>query len=474
MEYPGQGMLTTRPWPTDHHTTSSAAAAPVFASLPCTFGRYRVLRRLGKGGMGAVYLAHDTTLDRQVALKVSHFHAEEEATVAARFLREARAAAGIQHESVCPIFDYGECNGIHYITMAYISGRPLSSLLQAEQPLDQRWVAGLVCKVALALQVAHRLRVLHRDLKPSNIMLDERDQPKVVDFGLAWRPQDPLLTQPGTTMGTLSYMSPEQVECRPLDAGTDIFSLGVILYQLLTGRLPFPGPVSSAYPYHIVHTPAEAPSHHRPDLDPRLETICLKALAKAVPDRHATMEELAGELQGYLDSAVLAPKEVLAGARQGSLQPTRTSVGKPNKWVLRARRWRLAGALPVVLWALVGLSYCTYILMPPKPASLIIYTGEASVEPKISTSTDTEHVRLPAARKDMSALAIRDRSGNRRESIRNSDLSVLVASTAGLVGSPGGQGAVLAASALFPGRAKFSAHFSHAYAIDSPSLLKEP
>lgn len=285
-----------------------AAADPVFGSLPHTFGRYQILRRLGKGGMGSVYLAQDTKLDRQVAVKIAHLPSPEDPEVVERFLREARAAARIQHEGICPVFDHGAVDGMQYISMAYIQGRPLSSLIRVGEPLEERCVATLIHKVALAMEAVHRQGILHRDLKPANILLDDQDQPKVVDFGLSFREQDPALTESGAMVGTPAYMTPEQLEGKPLKPTTDIYSLGVILYQLLTGRLPFPGPTASEYSYQIVHMVPERPSQHRAGLDPRLESICLKAMAKSSHDRHASMEELAADLQQYLMAAFAVPR----------------------------------------------------------------------------------------------------------------------------------------------------------------------
>jgi predicted Ser/Thr protein kinase len=281
---------------------------PLLGALPRRFGRYQVQERLGQGGMGAVYRARDTTLDRPVALKVCLPGCRDDRRAAERFLREARAAAGLQHEGICRVLDFGAVEGTHYLTMEFIQGRPLSALLHAGQPVGLRRAAELVRQVARALEAAHHQGVIHRDLKPANIMLDEHDRPKVVDFGLARREQDPVLTRAGTAVGTPAYMSPEQVQTGTVNASTDIYSLGVILYQLLAGRLPFPGPTWSQFVYQIVHRAPEPPSAHRPDLDPRLEAICLKAMAKAVPDRYATMGDFAATLEAYLGSPPSAPQ----------------------------------------------------------------------------------------------------------------------------------------------------------------------
>lgn len=266
------------------------------------FGRYEILSLLGRGGMGSVYLARDRQLDRTVALKIPHFRENEIERRRERFLREARAAATISHPGLCPIFDVGEHAGVHYLTMAYIEGKPLDQLTKPNQPLPPRAVARLVKRVALALGEAHRHGVVHRDLKPANIMINHRREPIVMDFGLARREQsdDVRVTREGAQLGTPAYMSPEQVNGEADIAGqaSDIFSLGIILYELLTGRLPFWGAPSAIFVKIATKSPPP-PSHFVPDLPRDLEAICLKALEKAPADRFASMEAFAKALQDW-------------------------------------------------------------------------------------------------------------------------------------------------------------------------------
>jgi serine/threonine protein kinase len=274
----------------------------LMGSLPREFGRYRLRERLGKGGMGAVYLAEDVLLQRQVALKVARFQGPEGSASAVRFLREARAAAALQHEGICRVLDYGQAEGIHYFTMDYVRGQPLSELVRGG-PLEPRQAAEIVRQVAEALEAAHRAELVHRDLKPSNIMLDEDGRPKVIDFGLVRRAQDLTLTNIGDVMGTPRYMSPEQVRGEPTTHATDVFSLGVILYQLLTGRLPFEAPDATSLAHRIANTEPEPPSRHCPGLDRRLEAVCLKALKKPTLLRYATMAAMAADLRQFLSAA---------------------------------------------------------------------------------------------------------------------------------------------------------------------------
>jgi serine/threonine protein kinase len=285
---------------------SVAESPPACEGLPEVFGRYRILRKLGAGGMGTVYLAHDTHLDRRVALKVPHFRLLANASVLERFYREARAAASFDHPNLCPVFDVGCHDGIHYLTMPFIDGRPLADLLVQGQPWPLAQAAALVCKLALALQEAHARGVVHRDLKPANILINQRQEPVITDFGLARltsRPESHQTT-PGTLLGTPAYMAPEQVLGEPeaVAAACDVYALGVVLYQLLTGRLPFQGP-ATAILGRILSEEPPAVSQLRPGVSPVLEAICRKAMAKQVADRYPSMAKLAAALSEFLQPA---------------------------------------------------------------------------------------------------------------------------------------------------------------------------
>jgi len=218
------------------------------SGLSGLFGRYRIIRALGKGAMGSVYLAEDTNIERLVALKIPHFTEDSTGEQKERFFREAHAAGNLRHPNICPIHDFGQIDGKHFITMAYIEGHPLSAFIRPGKPHTERQIMVLVRKLALALQEAHDHGIVHRDLKPANIMVDKQSEPIIMDFGLAQhrRREDNIrLTQTGNIIGTLAFMSPEQVEGEPEKIGppTDQFSLGVILYELLTAQLPFRGSV---------------------------------------------------------------------------------------------------------------------------------------------------------------------------------------------------------------------------------------
>jgi hypothetical protein len=277
--------------------------APAVEEVPPALARlqrYRIGRRLGAGGMGVVYLAHDAALTRPVALKFSRLSERIEPQGRARFLREARAAARLQHPNLCPVFDVGEVEGVPYFTMPYLEGPTLAELTRQQGPFDQVRAADLVRKVALALEEAHNKGVIHRDLKPSNVMLDSRGEPVVMDFGLACPLDSPdvRLTAPGAILGTAAYMSPEQArgERAAIGPASDVFSLGVVLYELLTGKQPFAAPSLAETLARVLYTQPDPPQALRQGLAPHLANVCHKAMSKRAEDRFATMQLLAASL----------------------------------------------------------------------------------------------------------------------------------------------------------------------------------
>jgi predicted Ser/Thr protein kinase len=334
------------------------AGIPPGATLPEYFGRYRVIKLLGRGGMGSVYLAKDTQLDRQVALKVPYFHADEGPERLKRFNREARLTATLQHPGICPVYDFGDVNGTPFLTMAFIEGKPLSEI-----PRGPVWTptkaATLIRQIALALQEAHERQVIHRDLKPSNIMINPRGEPVVMDFGLArlLERDDQRLTQSGAILGTPSYMSPEQLngDVKTLGPATDVYSLGVILYELLTDQLPYDGPPALMLATILTRTPTP-PREIRQDLDPWLEAICLKAMAKKVEDRYPSMAALVADLTAFIRGAYQSgrtPTPVPFPAARPALpaKPTPSTELPP----LQRPQWQLIGLL-VLVGAALGLA----------------------------------------------------------------------------------------------------------------------
>lgn len=270
-------------------------------SIPEEFGRYRILRKLGEGGMGAVYLARDTQLDREVALKLPSFSADRNSEIVRRFRREASTAATLLHPNICPVYDVGEIEGRHYLTMAYIRGHTLSEYIAPDKLQPERQVALLIRKLAIALHEAHQRGIVHRDLKPANIMIDDQREPIVMDFGLARHLDDDAsqLTRTGTIVGTPAYMAPEQLRGEPVGPAADIYSLGVVLYQLLTGRVPFEGPPAAVIGQALTCEPPPI-EDSRPDVSPHLAAICRRAMAKRPEERFASMSELAEAVGEHL------------------------------------------------------------------------------------------------------------------------------------------------------------------------------
>ena len=263
------------------------------------FGRYEIGEPLGQGGMGMVYRARDTVLEREIALKFPRISDDEQLTK--RFYLEARTAAMIQHANVCPVFDVGEINGIHFIAMALIDGRPLGESSDYALPVDERRVAELIAKVASALQTAHEQEVIHRDLKPANIMINSSGEPIVMDFGLAKRISDldVRLTKPGAVIGTPAYMSPEQVEGRELSPLSDVYSLGVIMYELVSGQLPFQGTIGKIMSDILSSQPTRLTTINQ-KISPQFEAICLRMMAKKESSRFESMVEVTNSLKNYL------------------------------------------------------------------------------------------------------------------------------------------------------------------------------
>ena len=279
------------------------------SQLPENFGRYRIIKLLGEGAMGAVYLAEDTQLQRQVALKTPSFTGRNPELLE-RFYREARSVATLNNKHICTVFDVGEINETHYISMAYIEGRPLSDFINIDKIQPPKQVAKLIRKLSLALQEAHDAGVIHRDLKPDNIMVDTKGEPVIMDFGLARQTNlaDARMTHSGAIMGTPAYMAPEQVrgEQDVIGAASDQYSLGVVLYQMLCGKRPFEGSIGVVMSQILNETPT-SPSTIQTKVSPAIEAICTKMMQKKPADRYASMNDVAKALAKYLtqpDSAM--------------------------------------------------------------------------------------------------------------------------------------------------------------------------
>ncbi len=271
-----------------------------------TISHYRVLKKLGAGGMGEVYLAEDTRLARQVALKILPPEVANESHGLERFKREARAASALNHPHVAHIYEIGECNGCHFIAMEYVVGETLRDKI-AGRPVDVSEIIRLSMEIADALDEAHGKGIVHRDIKPANIIITSRGQAKLLDFGLAKldvtreqvNTQASTLAQttPGAVMGTVPYMSPEQALGKTVDSRTDIFSLGAVMYEMATGRIPFAGNTMHEVIDRIAHAQPEAIARFNYDVPPPLEALIRKCLEKEANRRYQTARELLVDLR---------------------------------------------------------------------------------------------------------------------------------------------------------------------------------
>jgi WD40 repeat protein len=326
-------------------TARTLGPRPVPLQVGQRLGRYEIREFIGRGGMGAVYRASDTQLGRDVALKVPRLDATSDPVLLERFVREARAAAAIRHPYVCPVYDAGQIDGTFYITMAFVPGRTLAAVLQ-ERPLAPGDSAAIARKLAEALASVHAAKVIHRDIKPSNVMIDERGEPLLMDFGLARAMHslgDGDLAASGSLVGTPAFIPPEQLgpEPRAIDARGDIYSLGVLLYQMITGRLPYTGPLGTVLQQIRTAEPA-APIEINPAINPALDAICRQAMSRAPQARYQSAGEMAAALAAFAaaepatDSRRPRPVPVLwATAAAAMLLILGGIVGQ--QWIVRIR-----------------------------------------------------------------------------------------------------------------------------------------
>jgi serine/threonine protein kinase len=348
--------------------------APADEPLPEQIGRYRILERLGAGGMGTVYKAHDPQLDRVVALKLPRFDGpqRDRANRVQRFQREARAAAQVWHPHVCPIYDVGDHEGQPFVVMAYVEGQSLAERLAAKGRYEDIGEAVILVRQVLdALDAVHARGIIHRDLKPSNIMIDAAGRAVLTDFGLA-RPENDAehLTSDGVVVGTPAFMAPEQAAGESASVGpwTDVYSLAVVLYQMLTGRLPFEGPALTVLA-KILHEEPPPASSKRPGLDLALEAILRKAMAKRPPDRYPNARQFGEALLDWSNTKIqggstgtAVPTGPLTAAAAGPALPkssSLTAVHKPASApappTRKSRsRWTLIGCLVAGFVPVIG------------------------------------------------------------------------------------------------------------------------
>jgi serine/threonine-protein kinase len=286
-------------------------------------GRYTIIEELGRGGMGVVYKAEDTKLKRTVALKflppeLTHIPAVHE-----RFTREAQAAAALNHPNICTVYEFDQAGENAFISMAYIDGQSLRKKIESG-PLELEESLKIITQVAEGLQEAHKKGVVHRDIKSANIMVTERGQAKIMDFGLARVTESSLVTQEGMTMGTVTYMSPEQARGEKVDHRTDIWSLGVVLYEMLTGKLPFKGEHEQAIVYSILKEKPKPITDLKPDIPVSIGQVVSKTLEKDPDKRYQKVDKLLDDLKSI--SAGIVPEEIKARLRKAKLQRRKRTI----------------------------------------------------------------------------------------------------------------------------------------------------
>jgi eukaryotic-like serine/threonine-protein kinase len=260
-----------------------------------TIGKYHIVRELGHGGMGTVYEAVDPLIRRKVALKTMIPELAETAELRARFLREAQAAGGLQHRNIVTVYDLGEDKGRPYIAMEFIEGTDLEKIIQSREALPIEWKLDVLAQICEGLSHAHRNGIVHRDVKPGNVRVTAQGDVKIMDFGVASL-QSSNLTKSGGMLGTVHYMSPEQVDGRKVDHRADVFAVGAIAYELLSSRKPFDGESLTGVMYKIMHEDPDSGLIPASDYSPGLERIVMKAMARSVDERYQSLDEMHEEL----------------------------------------------------------------------------------------------------------------------------------------------------------------------------------
>src|SRR5829696_4918442 len=319
-------------------------------------GRYALGALLGAGGMGQVYRARDRVLERTMAVKVLSPAATQDRELVARFGREARAAAALHHPNIVTVFDSGADGDLHYLVMEYVDGQSLAGLLRQEGVLEPRRAAEVGCQVCQALAAAHAGGLVHRDIAPGNVLVDQAGLVKVADFGIAKLTAATTMTGDGMLLGTAAYLAPEQAQGRPVDGRSDLYGLGCVLYELVTGAPPFAGDSPVAVAARQVTEQPIPPSHRNPRVSPALEAVVLTALAKQPADRYQSAAAMAQDLDRVIADAgadsmpLVDPGAGLPTDRLPSVIPAGAARRRPG-WV----PWALVAALGIIVLVAVAL-----------------------------------------------------------------------------------------------------------------------
>jgi eukaryotic-like serine/threonine-protein kinase len=348
-------------------------------------GRYQILARIAAGGMGEVYRAHDPVLDREVALKMLHASLADDPGFIERFRREARSAAMLSHPNIVAVHDWGETQGTYFMVMEFVRGPNLRAILMRDGSLQPAQAAEVVTKVLSALEHAHAQGIVHRDIKPENILIRSSDgEPKVGDFGLARAFADSRISQaPGTVTGTVQYLAPEQIEGRPADPRTDLYATGIVLYELLTGQVPFTGETSVAVAYKHLRERVPPPSHANPMVPVALDRVVLNATERNRDRRTADARTMRTDLSRAADelppaaplselAASVAPAEETPADRLATVTIPRAISPRQRRRQRIGRFFRWLGILAVV----AALGWATWEFVIPHPTTVPDVLGD--------------------------------------------------------------------------------------------------
>ncbi len=347
-------------------------------------GRYRVIERIGSGGMADVWLAEDQQLGRRVALKLLHRRFAEDPEFVERFKREASAAGGLQHANVVGVYDRGEWEGTSYIAMEYLEGSSLKRVITENAPLDPVWAIDVCLQVLRAARFAHRAGIIHRDIKPHNVIVDGDGRAKVTDFGIA-RAGASDMTETGSIMGTAHYIAPEQAQGHGVGAASDLYSVGIVLYEMLAGRVPFDGESAVTIALKQVSEPPVPPSHYA-DVPPDLEAVVMRALEKDPARRFADADEFIAALEIVRERIVSGAEPGEATAAFGALPPPlEPSEDEEEPGEAGRRRWPWAVAIGLIILvaaaALVfALTRPAKTVQVPKVTGLALKDASAALE----------------------------------------------------------------------------------------------
>ena len=367
--------------------------------------RYELEEVLGQGGMARVFKTRDRVLNRAVAVKVLSPQFAGDDQFVARFRREAQAAAALNHPNIVSVFDTGSQGDVHYIVMEYVEGRTLGDVIRQEGPLLPERATEISEAVAAALAAAHEAGLVHRDIKPGNIMITREGEVKVMDFGIARTSTGDNLTQTASILGTASYLSPEQAQGEPVDSRSDIYSMGCVLYEMLTSRAPFKGdsPVAIAYK-HVRENPVP-PSRLNGDVSEALEAVVMKCMAKNPANRYQTAEELRQDLERVrrggapLATPVLADStEMLTRAQAGPEQTAVMGGIPPDERPDRRRTWATILIVAIVLGALAVAAYFLVRTLVPPEAALTVPDVVGETEEDATSTLEDMGFRVRAER----------------------------------------------------------------------------